>query len=69
MSDREHLRRLTEAVEGFFAGDGQPALDRMRTAVARSRVALDYCPPDEVLASRSGYAAGAASQHTGSPPR
>lgn len=61
MSDREHLRRLTEAVEALLAGEGQAALDRMRKAASAARVALDYCPPDEVIASRAGYAAGAAS--------
>jgi hypothetical protein len=64
MSDREHLRRLTEAVEALLAGEGQPALDRLRSAAAGARIALDYCPPDDEIASRAGYAAGAASQHT-----
>lgn len=60
MSDRECLRELTEAVEAFFAGTDNDTLSRMRSASARSRVALDHCPPDAAIASRAGYAAGAA---------
>jgi hypothetical protein len=69
VTDRQCLRELTEAVEQFFAGHHEgDVLGRMRSAAARSRVALDLCPPDAEMSGRAAYAAGAASTAT-PPPR